>query len=184
MAGSCQCDLRRHRRRPACRQGDHRPAVAATELRRRPRRAELDHVRLSVRRRIRRHRRWPPGASLGRSPAADRRTGDSRRSEPARCVDAGLRLVARHSLRRGLGFLIVVVAAPAVLHRITSETRRSVVFGLWSTFMAGGIALDAVRAAARGLARRLATERTAGTGRGAAAAAQRPLPTMGAGRQA
>ncbi|HCK4364490.1 TPA: MFS transporter [Pseudomonas aeruginosa] len=42
----------------------------------------------------------------------------------------------------GLGFLIVVVAAPAVLHRITSETRRSVVFGLWSTFMAGGIALS------------------------------------------
>ena len=41
----------------------------------------------------------------------------------------------------GLGFLIVVVAAPAVLHRITSET-RSVVFGLWSTFMAGGIALS------------------------------------------
>ncbi|WP_181306063.1 MFS transporter [Pseudomonas aeruginosa] len=31
---------------------------------------------------------------------------------------------------------------PAVLHRITSETRRSVVFGLWSTFMAGGIALS------------------------------------------
>lgn len=34
------------------------------------------------------------------------------------------------------------MAAPAVLHRITSETRRSVVFGLWSTFMAGGIALS------------------------------------------
>ncbi|QDL01565.1 MFS transporter [Pseudomonas paraeruginosa] len=42
----------------------------------------------------------------------------------------------------GLGFLIVVVAAPAVLHRITAESRRSLVFGLWSTFMAGGIALS------------------------------------------
>ncbi|KSR43745.1 MFS transporter [Pseudomonas aeruginosa] len=42
----------------------------------------------------------------------------------------------------GLGFLIVVVAAPAVLYRITAESRRSLVFGLWSTFMAGGIALS------------------------------------------
>ncbi len=42
----------------------------------------------------------------------------------------------------GLGFMIVVVAAPALLNRVTSEDRHNMVFGLWSTFMAGGIALS------------------------------------------
>ncbi|CEI04962.1 hypothetical protein PAMH19_1372 [Pseudomonas aeruginosa] len=175
MAGSCQCDLRRHRRCPACRQGDHRPAVAATELRRRPRRAELDHVRLSVRRRIRRHRRRPPGASLGRSPAADRWAGDSRRGQPARCVDAGLRLVACHSLRRGARF---PHRGSGGARRVAQDHQRDAAQrGVRSVEHLHGRRnrpLDAVRAAARGLARRLATERTAGTGRGAAAAAQRP----------
>ncbi len=42
----------------------------------------------------------------------------------------------------GLGFVVVVVAAPAVLNRLAPPARRGVVFGLWSTFMAGGMALS------------------------------------------
>lgn len=42
----------------------------------------------------------------------------------------------------GLGFLIVVVAAPALLHRLTPAPRHGLVFGLWSVFMASGMALS------------------------------------------
>ncbi|ARP86372.1 MFS transporter [Bordetella genomosp. 9] len=42
----------------------------------------------------------------------------------------------------GLGFLMVVVAAPAALNRLTPPERRSLVFGFWSTFMGIGIALS------------------------------------------
>ncbi|WP_323120291.1 MFS transporter [Burkholderia alba] len=42
----------------------------------------------------------------------------------------------------GLGFLIVVVAAPAVLNRLAPPSRRGLVFGIWSTFMGSGIALS------------------------------------------
>ncbi|WP_261538625.1 CynX/NimT family MFS transporter [Burkholderia multivorans] len=44
----------------------------------------------------------------------------------------------------GVGFVIVVVAAPAVLNRVTPPASRTVVFGLWSTFMPAGIALSMV----------------------------------------
>lgn len=40
----------------------------------------------------------------------------------------------------GLGFVIVVVAAPATLNRLVPPPRRHLVFGIWSTFMAIGIA--------------------------------------------
>ncbi|OLF53729.1 CynX/NimT family MFS transporter [Pseudomonas chlororaphis] len=39
----------------------------------------------------------------------------------------------------GLGFVIVVVAAPAVLNRLVPAPRRNLAFGIWSTFMAFGI---------------------------------------------
>ncbi|EOG4615968.1 CynX/NimT family MFS transporter [Pseudomonas aeruginosa] len=42
----------------------------------------------------------------------------------------------------GLGFLMVVVAAPAALNRLTPPTKRSIVFGFWGTFMGIGIALS------------------------------------------
>ncbi|OKB64995.1 MFS transporter [Serratia marcescens] len=42
----------------------------------------------------------------------------------------------------GLGFVIVVVAAPAVLNRIVAPAQRSLVFGIWSTFMPAGIAIS------------------------------------------
>lgn len=42
----------------------------------------------------------------------------------------------------GLGFLVVVVAAPAVLNRLTPPAQRSMVFGFWGTFMGIGIALS------------------------------------------
>ncbi|MDI9647366.1 MFS transporter [Burkholderia cenocepacia] len=42
----------------------------------------------------------------------------------------------------GLGFVIVVVAAPAVLNRVTPSERRNFAFGLWSTFMPAGMALS------------------------------------------
>ncbi len=41
----------------------------------------------------------------------------------------------------GAGFLLVVVAAPAVLNRLTPPAQRNMVFGFWSTFMGIGIAL-------------------------------------------
>ncbi|MBU9220638.1 MFS transporter [Burkholderia multivorans] len=44
----------------------------------------------------------------------------------------------------GVGFVIVVVAAPAVLNRVTPPASRTIVFGLWSTFMPAGIALSMV----------------------------------------
>ena len=42
----------------------------------------------------------------------------------------------------GLGFLLVVVAAPSVLNRLAPPERRSIVFGVWSCFMGMGIALS------------------------------------------
>lgn len=42
----------------------------------------------------------------------------------------------------GLGFVIVVVASPAVLNRIVAPAQRSLVFGIWSTFMPAGIAIS------------------------------------------
>ncbi|MCW6025952.1 MFS transporter, partial [Serratia marcescens] len=42
----------------------------------------------------------------------------------------------------GLGFVIVVVASPAVLNRIVAPAQRNLVFGIWSTFMPAGIAIS------------------------------------------
>ncbi|HED2397889.1 CynX/NimT family MFS transporter, partial [Serratia marcescens] len=42
----------------------------------------------------------------------------------------------------GLGFVIVVVASPAVLNRLVAPAQRSLVFGIWSTFMPAGIAVS------------------------------------------
>lgn len=42
----------------------------------------------------------------------------------------------------GLGFLMVVVAAPSALNRLTPPAQRSIVFGFWGTFMGIGIALS------------------------------------------
>ncbi len=41
----------------------------------------------------------------------------------------------------GFGFVLVVVAGPAVLMRIVSSAQRDVVFALWSCFMPAGMAL-------------------------------------------
>lgn len=40
----------------------------------------------------------------------------------------------------GFGFLLVVVAGPAILMRLVSSVRRDLVFSLWSCFMPAGIA--------------------------------------------
>ncbi|CAI0724111.1 MFS transporter [Serratia ficaria] len=42
----------------------------------------------------------------------------------------------------GIGFVIVVVASPAVLTRVVDPQRRNLVFGIWSTFMPAGIAIS------------------------------------------
>ncbi|WP_233527862.1 MFS transporter [Serratia sp. PAMC26656] len=55
----------------------------------------------------------------------------------------------------GLGFVIVVVAAPAILNRVVQPQKRNLVFGIWSTFMPAGIALSMFF---RPVARRLATK--------------------------
>lgn len=41
----------------------------------------------------------------------------------------------------GLGFLLVVVAAPALLQRIVAEEDRDLAFGIWSAFMPAGMAI-------------------------------------------
>ena len=41
----------------------------------------------------------------------------------------------------GLGFMLVIVAGPAILERVTTGTERDVAFGLWSCFMPCGMAL-------------------------------------------
>lgn len=42
----------------------------------------------------------------------------------------------------GIGFVIVVVAAPTVLTRVVAPQKRNLVFSIWSTFMPAGIALS------------------------------------------
>jgi DHA1 family inner membrane transport protein len=48
----------------------------------------------------------------------------------------------------GLGFLLVVVAAPALLQHIVAAKDRDFVFGLWSTYMPAGMALAVLCGAA------------------------------------
>ncbi|CAI0845678.1 Methyl viologen resistance protein SmvA [Serratia proteamaculans] len=42
----------------------------------------------------------------------------------------------------GIGFVIVVVAAPTVLTRVVAPQQRNLVFSIWSTFMPAGIAIS------------------------------------------
>lgn len=51
----------------------------------------------------------------------------------------GLLLAAR--TLEGFGFLLVVVAAPALLQRIAAAADRDIVFGIWSSFMPAGMAI-------------------------------------------
>lgn len=48
-------------------------------------------------------------------------------------------LVAR--IIEGTGFLLITVAAPALLQRIVAPRDRDLAFGLWSSFMPGGMAI-------------------------------------------
>ncbi|HEV2512317.1 MFS transporter [Bosea sp. (in: a-proteobacteria)] len=41
----------------------------------------------------------------------------------------------------GLGFLLITIAAPAILQRVASSAQRDIVMALWSCFMPTGIAL-------------------------------------------
>lgn len=42
----------------------------------------------------------------------------------------------------GLGFLLILVAAPVILNRVAAAQQRNLVFSLWSTFMPSGMALS------------------------------------------
>lgn len=42
----------------------------------------------------------------------------------------------------GIGFVIVVVAAPTVLTRVVAPQQRNLVFSIWSTFMPAGMAIS------------------------------------------
>lgn len=44
-------------------------------------------------------------------------------------------------LVEGLGFLLIVVAGPAILQRVASSERRDIAMALWSCFMPAGMAL-------------------------------------------
>jgi DHA1 family inner membrane transport protein len=48
-------------------------------------------------------------------------------------------LVAR--VIEGIGFLLITVAAPALLQRIVAPRDRDLAFGLWSSYMPGGMAI-------------------------------------------
>lgn len=41
----------------------------------------------------------------------------------------------------GAGFLLVIVAAPSILDRVTEQSRRDLAFALWSCFMPAGMAI-------------------------------------------
>lgn len=41
----------------------------------------------------------------------------------------------------GLGFLLIIIAGPAILQRVASPARRDIVMALWSCFMPAGMAL-------------------------------------------
>lgn len=51
----------------------------------------------------------------------------------------GLLILSR--IFEGLGFLLIVVAGPAILMRIVAPARRDIVFALWSCFMPAGMAI-------------------------------------------
>lgn len=51
----------------------------------------------------------------------------------------GLLLLSR--IFEGFGFLLIIVAGPAILMRIVASERRDLVFALWSCFMPAGMAI-------------------------------------------
>lgn len=53
-----------------------------------------------------------------------------------------LLLISR--LLEGLGFLLIIVAGPAILERLTTGAARDSAFSLWSCFMPSGMALAMV----------------------------------------
>ncbi|MBN8942831.1 MAG: MFS transporter [Rhizobiales bacterium] len=53
----------------------------------------------------------------------------------------GLAWLIASRIVEGLGFLLVVTAAPTLLGRVTGPARRDLAFGLWGTFMAAGIVI-------------------------------------------
>lgn len=53
----------------------------------------------------------------------------------------GLRMLLASRVLEGAGFLLVLVAAPAVLQRVCAPQHRDLCFAIWSTFMPAGIAL-------------------------------------------
>ena len=63
-------------------------------------------------------------------------------------VGSGLGAIASHygaliasRIIEGLGFLLITVAGPAILNRISPAGRRDLAFALWSCFMPAGMAL-------------------------------------------
>src|SRR4051794_8225684 len=59
----------------------------------------------------------------------------------AGAVAPTLTLLLETRVLEGAGFLLVIVAAPAVLERSTSVRDRPLVFGIWGAFMPAGIVL-------------------------------------------
>ncbi|NRP18153.1 Purine efflux pump PbuE [Ensifer adhaerens] len=56
-------------------------------------------------------------------------------------VSPNFSLLILSRLFEGFGFLLVVVAGPAILMRIVAPSRRDLVFALWSCFMPAGMAV-------------------------------------------
>lgn len=56
-------------------------------------------------------------------------------------VSPNFSLLILSRLFEGFGFLLVVVAGPAILMRIVATSRRDLVFALWSCFMPAGMAV-------------------------------------------
>ncbi|WP_186416957.1 MFS transporter [Bosea sp. CS1GBMeth4] len=53
----------------------------------------------------------------------------------------GFPLLLASRVVEGLGFLLIVVAGPAILQRVASAARRDIAMALWSCFMPAGMAL-------------------------------------------
>lgn len=53
----------------------------------------------------------------------------------------GFTMLILSRILEGFGFLLVVVAGPAILMRIVASARRDMVFALWSCFMPAGMAI-------------------------------------------
>ncbi|MCK6452465.1 MAG: MFS transporter [Alphaproteobacteria bacterium] len=65
----------------------------------------------------------------------------------AGALATGFAVLLAARLFEGLGYLLVVVAAPAVLQRVAASSDRDRVFAIWSTFMPAGMAMALVTGA-------------------------------------